>query len=165
LPINKTRWCWTTKCLDREAQALDAGIPSLVTSSAELSMRRQSTQPEQAIQKMQTYRINWDSLPWTTPMPGVRFKAHEQDGRKLRLAEFTHEFKEPDWCRKGHIGYVLEGESELQLGEQTIRVKPGDGIFIPPGEAHKHMLRVLSERIRMVLVEDLSAPGDPGLND
>ena len=84
-------------------------------------------------------------------MPGVRFKAHEQDGRKLQLAVFTQEFKELDWRRQGHIGYVLEGEGELQLGGQTIRVKPGDGLFIPPGEEHKHMLRVLSERVRIVL--------------
>jgi quercetin dioxygenase-like cupin family protein len=34
-------------------------------------------------------------------------------------------------------------------------VESGDGIFIPPGEEHKHMLRVLSDRIRLVLVEEL----------
>ena len=106
---------------------------------------------------MQTYRINWDSLPWTTPMLGVRFKMHEQDGRKLRLAEFTREFKEPDWCRKGHIGYVLEGEGELQFSEQTVSLKAGDGIFIPAGEEHKHLLHVLGGRVRVVLVEELQA--------
>jgi hypothetical protein len=113
---------------------------------------------------MQSYRINWDNLPWIAPMPGVRFKAHEQDGRKFRLAEFTREFKEPDWCRKAHIGYVLEGEADLQLDEQKVRVKSGDGIFIPPGERHKHMLRVLSDRVRIVLVEDLQAPDGPEEN-
>ena len=101
------------------------------------------------------YRINWDGLPWITPMPGVRFKAFEQNGRKLRLVEFTCGFQEPDWRRKGHIGYVLEGEGELQFSEQTILLKAGDGIFIPAGEEHKHLLHVQNGSIRVVLVEDL----------
>ena len=102
----------------------------------------------------QIYRIDWDSIPWTTPMADERFKACIQNKRKLRLVEFSREFKEPDWCRKGHIGYVLEGEGELQFSGQTVRFKAGDGIFIPAGEEHKHMLRVLSESFRCVLVEE-----------
>jgi len=104
---------------------------------------------------MPDYRIDWDTLPWTQPMPGLRFKAFEQKGRRIRLAEFSREFKEPDWCRKGHIGYVLEGEGALQFSDQTVRLKSGDGLFIPQGEEHRHMLRVLSPQIRIVLVEDL----------
>ncbi len=103
---------------------------------------------------MQGYRIDWDALPWMAPMPGVRFKVFEQNARKLRLAEFSREFKEPDWCRKGHIGYVLEGEGELLFGGKTVLLKSGDGLFILPGEEHKHMLRVLSERFRIILVEE-----------
>ncbi|MGH7973361.1 MAG: cupin domain-containing protein [Limisphaerales bacterium] len=103
------------------------------------------------------YRINWDCLPWITPMPGVRFKAFEQDGRKLRLVEFARGFKEPDWCRKGHIGYVLKGEGELQFSDQTISLKSGDGIFIPAGEEHKHILHVIGGDIQVVLVEELQA--------
>jgi quercetin dioxygenase-like cupin family protein len=105
----------------------------------------------------QFYKINWDSLPWIMPMPGVRYKAFEQNGRKLRLVEFLNGFKEPNWCHKGHIGYVLDGEGELQLSERTISLKAGDGIFIPAGEEHKHMLHVLSECIRVILVEELQA--------
>ena len=88
-------------------------------------------------------------------MPGVRFKVFEQDGRKLRLVEFRSGFQEPDWCRKGHIGYVLEGESELRFVAQTIPLKAGDGIFIPAGEEHKHLLHVPGGDFRVVLVEDL----------
>ena len=99
-------------------------------------------------------RVDWDSLPWTAPTAGVRFKAVEQGGRKLRLVEFLRGFQEADWCRKGHIGYVLEGKGELTLAGQTVLLKAGDGIFIPAGDEHKHMLRVLSERVRVVLVEE-----------
>jgi hypothetical protein len=85
----------------------------------------------------------------------MRFKAHCEQGRKLRLVEFVREFQEPDWCCKGHFGYVLEGEADLQFSDQTVRLKRGDGIFIPTGENHKHLLRVVSDRFGCVLVEDL----------
>jgi quercetin dioxygenase-like cupin family protein len=90
-------------------------------------------------------------------MSGVRFKTFEQNGRKLRLVEFARGFKEPDWCRKGHIGYVLEGEAELRFSERTIPLKAGDGIFIPAGEEHKHLVHVSGAGIRVVLVEELQA--------
>jgi quercetin dioxygenase-like cupin family protein len=40
---------------------------------------------------------------------------------------------------------------------QTVSLKAGDGIFIPAGEEHKHLLHVLGERIRVVLVEESDA--------
>jgi quercetin dioxygenase-like cupin family protein len=99
------------------------------------------------------YRIDWESLPWMAPMPGVRFKAFQQNGRRLRLAEFSRGFVEPDWCRKGHVGYILEGEGDLQIADSTVRLTAGDGLFIPPGDPHRHKLTVLSNTFRIFLVE------------
>jgi hypothetical protein len=101
----------------------------------------------------QRCRIDWNRIPWTAPMPGVRVKVVEQEGQKLRLAEFSRAFEEVDWCRKGHIGYVLEGEGELQFHDHTIRLCAGNGLWIPPGEEHRHRLQVLSERLCVILVE------------
>jgi len=100
-------------------------------------------------------RVNWDSLPWITPIPEVRFKAFEQNGQRIRLVEFLRGFKETDWCRNGHIGYVLEGEGELEFSDRTVPLKTGDGIFISPGAEHEHMLHVVGELIRVVLVEEM----------
>ena len=47
-------------------------------------------------------------------------------------------------------------------GEQKVRVESGDGIFIPPGEEHKHRLVVLSDRVRIIVVEELQALDGPG---
>jgi len=102
---------------------------------------------------MERYRVDFGSIPWEQPAPGVRFKAHEQDGRKLRLAEFTKGFVEPDWCTKGHVGYVLEGEMEVDFRGQTVAFRAGDGLFIPPGSEHGHKARVLSDTVKVVLVE------------
>ncbi len=103
---------------------------------------------------MQEYRIDFDSIPWETPAAGVRCKAVEKAGRRLRLVEFTNEFVEPDWCCNGHIGMILEGQMEIDFDEQAIIFGPGDGVFIPPGEEHKHKGRVLGDVVRAILVEE-----------
>jgi quercetin dioxygenase-like cupin family protein len=100
-------------------------------------------------------RIDFSSIPWQSPMPGVRFRAYEQDGRRVRLVEYSREFVEPDWCRKGHTGYVLEGRFELEFDGRAVAFGPGDGIFIPSGEEHKHKAKPLTDVVRVVLVEDL----------
>ncbi len=103
---------------------------------------------------MERYRVDFASIPWEQPAAGVRFQACEHDGRRLRLAEFTKDFVEPDWCTKGHIGYVLEGEMELDFHGKVVTVHAGDGLFIPPGSEHGHKARVLTDVVKVVLVED-----------
>jgi len=105
---------------------------------------------------MQTtdYKVDFESLSWQSPMEGVRFKAYEHAGRRLRLVEFAREFVEPDWCAKGHIGYVLEGTLEVNFDGNRIAYEPGDGLFIPEGEQHRHKAKVLTAFVRLVLVED-----------
>lgn len=99
-------------------------------------------------------KVDFEAIPWTLPVAGVRVKVFRQDGRQLRLAEYTREFVEADWCRKGHVGYVLEGSFELEFGGGRVTLQAGDGIFIRAGEASKHKARVLSEVARVVLVEE-----------
>jgi len=54
-------------------------------------------------------------------MPGARSKFFQQEDKQIRLVEFTDEFVEPDWCEKGHIGYVLEGT----LAKRSLRLLDG----------------------------------------
>jgi quercetin dioxygenase-like cupin family protein len=104
--------------------------------------------------KMEQYKIDFESMAWEVPADGVRFKAYEQGGRKLRLVEFAKEFVEPDWCTKGHIGYILEGEVEIDFDGKKEVFGPGDGIFIAAGEEHRHKGRVLTDTVKAILVED-----------
>ncbi|MDD5095412.1 MAG: hypothetical protein PHV74_13695 [Dehalococcoidia bacterium] len=103
---------------------------------------------------MKKRKVSFESMPWESAITGVRFKAHQQNGRKLRLVEFAQGFVEPDWCLKGHIGYLLEGEMEIDFNGTMIEFRPGDGIFIEPGEVDKHKARVKSDFVRLVLVEE-----------
>ncbi len=104
--------------------------------------------------RAEPYGIPFESLPWEVSADGVRFKAYERDGRKLRLVEFAREFIEPDWCTKGHIGYILEGQMELDFDGKVLVFGPGDGVFIPAGPEHKHKGRVLTDKVTAILVED-----------
>lgn len=103
---------------------------------------------------MDACRVDFDSTSWESPMNGVRSKARSRNGRRLRVVEFSQEFVEPDWCRKGHIGYVLDGEMEIDFDGEVVRFGKGDGVFIVAGDKEKHVARVLSEVVTLVLVED-----------
>ena len=107
------------------------------------------------------YRVDFERMPWEPATAGAKCKVYEQDGRKLRLVEFARGFVEPDWCTKGHIGYVLEGTMEVDFRGETVAFRAGDGLFIPPGDAHGHKARVLTDFVRVILVEDIgpTAPG------
>ena len=59
------------------------------------------------------FRIDFDGKEWKTPFPGSRYKAYRSGDRLVRIAEFTPEFTEADWCEKGHIGYVIEGSMQI----------------------------------------------------
>jgi ethanolamine utilization protein EutQ (cupin superfamily) len=104
---------------------------------------------------MEKCRVEFESLPWQEPAEGVRCKAVAQGGRRLRLAEFSKEFVEPDWCINGHIGYVLEGEMDIDFAGELVRFSAGDGLLIPQGPEHKHKARILTDLVRLVLVEEL----------
>lgn len=99
------------------------------------------------------YRIDFESVPWNSPIPGVRHKVVQYGGRRLRLVEYAEEM-EPHPCENGHVGYVLEGRFEITVADETLVFKPGDGVFIPPGEEHRHVGRVLSGPVRALFVED-----------
>ena len=61
----------------------------------------------------------------------------------------------PHWCEKGHYGLVLEGRFEIEYRNERIVYYPGDGIFIPDGEDHKHKARVIDEIVKVIFVEDI----------
>ena len=102
---------------------------------------------------MAQYKINFESMDWESPAKCARFKAYEQDGKKLRLAEFSKEFIEPG-CTKGHIGYILEGQIEIEFDGKAIVFGPGDGLFIPAGPEHNHKAKVLTDKVKAILMED-----------
>ncbi len=100
-------------------------------------------------------KILFDRLPWEEPLPGMRFKSTVRDGKRLRLVELTPEFREPEGCLRGHIGYVLEGKMEIDFPDGTESYSPGDGIFILGGEGERHQARIPGKGARLLLVDEV----------
>ena len=104
---------------------------------------------------MEQYKIMFDSLEWQSPIHGARFKAFRNGNKQLRLVEFTSEFVEPDWCEKGHIGFVIQGELEIDFHGSIVRYPEGSGIFIPSGAASGHKGRSVTPKVLLFLVENI----------
>ncbi|OHD56669.1 MAG: hypothetical protein A2Y33_13180 [Spirochaetes bacterium GWF1_51_8] len=100
-------------------------------------------------------KIDFSAIEWISPMPGVRFKRHVVGNKQLRLVEYSREFAEPDWCVKGHTGYVIDGELEIDFDGTPVLYNTGDAINIPAGEENRHKAKILSEKATVFLSEDV----------
>ena len=100
-----------------------------------------------------SYTAAFGKLPWQSVGPGARHKQVALAGRQLRLLELTPALVHPDWCVKGHAGYVLEGRLELRFRSGVVQCDAGDGFLIPGGEEHAHMPRALTERVTLFVVD------------
>jgi quercetin dioxygenase-like cupin family protein len=102
---------------------------------------------------MMHYKVDFASIPWESPIEGVRQKIHNLGGEQLRLVEYSKDLV-PHWCAKGHVGYILKGEIEVRFEHGIQHYSPGDGIVIPGGEEHKHMAKVLTDIVTVIFFED-----------
>jgi len=95
--------------------------------------------------------IDFSDMPWNMPAKGVRSKSIIKGNQQIRLVEFSYGFVEPDWCLRGHAGYVLNGEFSNDYSGTLERYKTGDIIFIPKGENDKHKA-ILNEGEKVTLL-------------
>lgn len=104
---------------------------------------------------MSNYKIKFDSIDWETQIEGVKSKAYKHGNKQLRLVVYTKDMP-PHWCEKGHYGYILEGELEIEFTNEKLIYKKGDGVFISEGAEHKHKGRALSDIVKVIFVENYS---------
>ena len=100
------------------------------------------------------YKIDFKSMPWTSPASGVRQKIFRFKDRQLRLVEYSKTMP-PHWCERGHVGYMLEGKMEIRFENEVHTYSAGDGVYLPSGAQHKHMARILTRTATLVFVEDV----------
>jgi len=105
--------------------------------------------------RMEQHKVIFDTLHWESLMPGVRYKRYNSDNKQIRLVEYDKSFIEQVWCIIGHIGYVIEGEIEIDFNGENINYKSGDALFILPGEFHTYKLKVVSDKAILFMVEDV----------
>jgi hypothetical protein len=99
--------------------------------------------------------VLFDSLEWNSLGHGSRFKLFQSGTKQLRLLEFTSDFVDPSWCEKGHIGYVVRGELEIDFQGNVVRYPEGSGIVISSGSSSGHKARPVTPTVLLFLVEDI----------
>ena len=104
---------------------------------------------------IESHRILFDQIEWQTPHLGARFKVVRDGSRQVRLLELSDEFVEPQWCEKGHVGFVVSGELEVDFSGQVVRFPEGSALVIPAGAAHAHKARAVTPLVRLFLVEEV----------
>ncbi len=97
--------------------------------------------------------IELASLRWQSPATGLRVKEVCRGSQRLRLIEFSEAFVEADWCRAGHIGYVIDGTLEIDFNGKPVRFHAGDGLWIPEGEHSQHKANVPKGKVILFVVE------------
>ena len=103
---------------------------------------------------MKDYKVDFGNINWKLPFEGVRHKYLDQDGLRLRLVEYSKEML-PHWCEKGHYGYIISGQMEIEFKNKKEMYNSGDGVFLPPGAEYKHKAKVISEKVLVFFVENL----------
>ena len=104
---------------------------------------------------MESFKVQFDRIDWQAASPGARFKAYRDGARQLRLLELTPEFTEQQWCERGHVGIVLQGELEIDFQGRVVNYPEGSGIFIPAGAANAHKAKAVSSAVLLFLVEEI----------
>ena len=97
---------------------------------------------------MKNLLINFRAIDWEIPGIGVKQKIYSDGNSRLRLIHFSDDFVEKEWCLKGHQGYVLEGEMDINFSGNKKSYKKGDGLWIETGESEKH--KVIIEKGKFV---------------
>lgn len=99
-----------------------------------------------------SHKVDFSKLPWEFPFEGVRHKVFDQNELRFRLVEYSQEMP-LHWCEKGHYGYLLAGQMEIEYENEKIIYGPGDGIFIPDGHEHKHQGKPLTDKVLIFFIE------------
>ena len=101
-----------------------------------------------------SYLVEFDKILWNEPAKGVRSKVFINENQQIRIVEFSEGFIEQDWCRKGHIGYVINGNFSNDYNGTLEKYKKGDVICIPKGENDKHkVIMGKGEKVTLLLFE------------
>jgi hypothetical protein len=85
-------------------------------------------------------KIDWDSLP-VNELKGERGKTLYREitsgGFRIRMAEYSANYKSAKSCAKGHIIHCISGLIDMHLkNSESIRLTGGDSILLKDGDSH-----------------------------
>jgi quercetin dioxygenase-like cupin family protein len=84
-------------------------------------------------------RVDFPAQPWEGwgSGSGARVKIARAGGQQARLFEMAPGFVEPEWCARGHVGYVVMGEYVTDLDDETWTMRAGQAFILPGGTRHR----------------------------
>lgn len=82
-------------------------------------------------------RVDWSKMEWRPVRPGIERKAFSGEGATLALHRLQpgHEPR-PHAHPCEQIVYILAGEADFHVGDETIRLGPGGLLAVPPNVVH-----------------------------
>ena len=103
----------------------------------------------------QDYIVRFADVEWQSPGEFMRHKVFDCGAQRMRVMELQRGMQHPEWCPKGHAGYILEGKLSLEFEDGTVVLGPGDAFLVPSGTAAQHRPTPATDRLVMVLVESV----------
>ena len=104
---------------------------------------------------MDSSLICFDDMDWEVPFRGVEQKVYSDGNQRLRLLKFKDDFIEDQWCLCNHVGYVLNGEMNVDFNGTIRCFKKGDGLWIKKGEESKHKVIIdKGKEVELILFEE-----------
>lgn len=77
----------------------------------------------------------FSSIPWEQGGHPLERKKVSSTG--LVLLEFAPGFADPNWCRRSHVIYVIEGTLSLELRDGVVAISAGDAFALASGVEHR----------------------------
>lgn len=103
---------------------------------------------------MNTNQIKFNNIEWERPSNGVEQKQFLNGNQRIRLLRFYDDFVEENWCVKGHIGYVIDGEMTIDFNGKLVQYSKGDGLWIESDEGSKHKVLISKGKfVELILFE------------
>jgi hypothetical protein len=65
---------------------------------------------------------------------------YERDGLRVRLVEYSPDFRSDHWCARGHVLFLLEGELSIELRDgRRITMTPATSFQAGDDEDNPHL--------------------------
>ena len=75
---------------------------------------------------------------WQDVGDSARQKLIDDGEKRVRLLKLDPGFQEPDWCTRGHTGYIIDGTLEMEFPEgDKVVFSAGDALLLSSGMPHK----------------------------
>ena len=99
--------------------------------------------------------IDWKGVPRTEHKGETGFaywQTLQFEGLRVRLVEYSENYKADHWCEKGHIVYCLEGEviNELKDGTQSILTSGMSYIVSDDLSAHRSITK---DGVKLLIID------------